>query len=71
LLVDNCKLDLRMYVLVRSVSPLRLYVYEEGLCRLATCEYEKPASENQKNMKMHLTNYAINKTSSNFVFNKS
>ena len=71
LLIDNNKFDLRMYVLLRSLSPLKIYVYEEGLSRFATCQYEQPTQENQKNMKMHLTNYAINKTSPNFVFNKS
>jgi tubulin polyglutamylase TTLL6/13 len=70
LLLDRCKFDLRLYVLVRSLSPLKIYLYEEGLSRLATCDYEKPNSSNQKNMWMHLTNYAINKTSPNFIFNK-
>lgn len=70
-LIENSKLDLRMYVLLKSISPLKIYVYEEGLSRLATSEYERPNVENMKNMKMHLTNYAINKTSSNFIFNKS
>ena len=71
LLIDNCKFDLRIYVLLKSIWPLKIYIYEEGLSRFATCDYEAPTQENQKNMKMHLTNYAINKTSPNFVFNKN
>lgn len=70
-LIEKSKFDLRLYILLRSIAPLKIYVYEEGLCRLATCDYEKPLSSNQKNMRMHLTNYAINKLSPNFVFNKS
>lgn len=71
LLIDGMKFDLRIYVLLRSVNPLKIYVYEEGLSRLATCAYEKPGSGNQRNMRMHLTNYAINKFSPDFIFNKS
>jgi tubulin polyglutamylase TTLL6/13 len=71
LLLDQAKFDLRLYVLLRSLSPLRIYLYEEGLSRLATCDYERPSSANHKNMRLHLTNYAINKASPNFLFNRS
>ena len=39
LLIDNLKFDLRIYVLLCGVDPLRVYFYKEGLCRLATQEY--------------------------------
>lgn len=71
LLIEGMKFDLRIYVLLKSIFPLKIYMYQEGLSRLATCSYEKPSSNNKKNMRMHLTNYAINKFSPNFVFNKS
>lgn len=65
-LIDNLKFDLRIYVLVACCSPLRLYLYNEGLGRFATEEYVCPNKENLDNMMMHLTNYAINKENPNF-----
>jgi tubulin polyglutamylase TTLL6/13 len=55
---------------VTSVSPLRLYLYEEGLARFATERYEVPHTDNIDNEWVHLTNYAINKDHSNFQFNR-
>ncbi len=68
-LMDGLKFDLRIYVLVYGCDPLRIYIYKEGLARLATEPYVPPLSSNLGNMFMHLTNYAINKNSENFVFN--
>lgn len=68
-LIDDLKFDLRIYVLVYGCDPLRIYIYNEGLARLATEEYEVPCKGNMKNLFIHLTNYAINKDSENFVFN--
>ena len=41
-----------------SVNPLRIYIYEEGLARLATEKYD---TQDLKNVYSHLTNYSINK----------
>ena len=66
-LIDNLKFDLRIYVLVTSVSPLRVFIYKEGLARFATQDYVAPLGSNLNNLFMHLTNYAINKESEDFV----
>lgn len=58
LLIDGFKFDLRIYVAVTSVNPLRLYVYDEGLVRFASERYD---TSNLKNVFSHLTNYSINK----------
>lgn len=71
LLLDGLKFDLRVYVLVAGCSPLRVYVHEEGLVRLATEQYITPNCTNLTNQCMHLTNYAVNKLHSAFIFNQS
>ena len=70
-LLDELKFDLRIYVLITGIDPLRLYVYEEGLVRLATEPYVVPRNDNLEDVCMHLTNYAINKDNPNFIFNES
>ena len=56
-------------MLITSVTPLRIFIYEEGLARFATSEYVSPIGSNLGNLFMHLTNYAINKESDNFQQN--
>jgi len=45
-------------------------MYSEGLARFATKDYAKPSKKNLHNLKMHLTNYAVNKKSPDFIFNQ-
>ncbi|XP_072545274.1 tubulin polyglutamylase TTLL5 isoform X2 [Salminus brasiliensis] len=66
LLIDDFKFDVRLYVLVTSYDPIVIYVYEEGLARFATVKYDH-AVKNIKNQFMHLTNYSVNKKSSDYV----
>uniref|UniRef100_A0A0A9ZD81 Tubulin polyglutamylase TTLL13 n=1 Tax=Lygus hesperus TaxID=30085 RepID=A0A0A9ZD81_LYGHE len=62
LLIQNFKFDLRIYVLVTSSNPPRIYVFEEGLARFCTQTYEFPCASNLQSIYAHLTNYTINKT---------
>ena len=66
LLINGFKFDMRFYVLLTSVDPLTIYIYNNGLARLATVPYRKPDDSNISNLFMHLTNYSINKKSSSF-----
>ena len=68
--MDGLKFDLRIYVLVFGVDPLRLFLYKDGLTRLATEPYQAINSNNIEEACMHLTNYAVNKHSNNFIQNK-
>ena len=58
LLVTGRKCDLRIYVAMTSVNPLRLYIYQEGLARFAVLPYDSTDLENRY---VHLTNYSLNK----------
>jgi hypothetical protein len=70
LLANSAKFDLRVYVLVTSISPLRLYVYEEGIVRFASNRYSK-SLDDIKNQFIHLTNYSVNKNSVEYVPSQS
>lgn len=70
-LIDGLKFDLRIYVLLKSVHPLKIYMYPEGLARFATAKFHKPSKKNYQNMMMHLTNYAVNKRNPNFIYNQN
>lgn len=67
LLIDELKFDLRIYVLVTCVQPLRVYLYKDGLARFSTHKFETPNESNIGNLFQHLTNYAINKNHENFT----
>ena len=45
-LIDGFKFDLRIYVLVTSCDPLKIYVYKDGLARFATVKYRDPTNNN-------------------------
>jgi len=66
LLMEQMKFDLRLYVLVLGIDPLRIFLSKEGLARLSTKNYEEVTDDNLDDTLMHLTNYAINKNSHKF-----
>ena len=57
------KLDLRIYVLLISAQPLRVYSYRDCLVRFATQKYDLSDLENSYS---HLTNTSINKNSTSY-----
>ncbi|GFN85470.1 tubulin polyglutamylase ttll7 [Plakobranchus ocellatus] len=61
LLLDGFKFDLRIYVLITSCDPLRIFLFNDGLVRLATEKYLPPHESNINHLYMHLTNYSVNK----------
>ncbi len=65
LLINGLKFDIRLYVLVTSFEPLKIYIYNEGLVRFASEPYK--LTDIKSNAYAHLTNYSINKKSENFV----
>jgi hypothetical protein len=67
-LINNKKYDLRIYVLVTSYLPLKIYLYREGLVRFASEEYNK---QDKDNIYIHLTNYAVNKKNINYMKNNN
>jgi hypothetical protein len=69
LLINGHKFDLRIYVVVTSFDPLRIYVYKEGLARFASEEYSTKL--NKDNKYQHLTNYSVNKKNDNFIQNEN
>ncbi|XP_013388994.1 tubulin polyglutamylase TTLL4-like [Lingula anatina] len=62
-LIKGYKFDLRIYVEVTSVDPLRIYIYPEGLVRFAS---EKFSMKNVYNKFAHLTNFLVNSEKKGF-----
>ena len=65
-LLNGYKYDLRLYVLLSSLQPLRMFLFREGLVRVCTQKYVQP-ERNMGDTRMHLTNYSVNKESADFV----
>jgi tubulin polyglutamylase TTLL4 len=64
-LITGRKFDLRLYVLVTSISPLRIYMHENGMARFAVHQYKEEVSATD--LKANLTNFSLNKEDAGFV----
>jgi tubulin polyglutamylase TTLL6/13 len=57
---------MRLYVLVLSLDPLRVFLCREGLVRVCSEVYEAPTARNAARVTAHLTNYTLNKAAPKF-----
>ncbi|XP_063724876.1 tubulin polyglutamylase TTLL11-like isoform X2 [Symsagittifera roscoffensis] len=71
LLIDGLKFDFRVYVLLRNLSNVQIFLSREGMARFCTEKYEAPSSSNKSRVYMHLTNYSLNKYSDTYDYNNS
>ena len=69
-LINGKKYDLRLYLLVTGYTPLKVYLFDNGLARFCSEKYDLDP-EKMQDKYIHLTNYSINKTSENFEQNDS
>ncbi len=67
-LIKGRKYDIRIYCLVTGINPLKIYVYNEGIVRIAVEQYDLNIND-LDNLYKHLTNVAINKKNKKFIEN--
>lgn len=68
MLIDGKKFDLRLYVLVTSYLPLKVYWHREGFARFCNEDYSIDVNDID-NIYVHLTNVAVQKK--NDVYNEN
>jgi tubulin polyglutamylase TTLL9 len=65
MLIGGKKFDMRLYALVTSFSPLKVYQYRRGFARFTNSRYSSDTQDIYNGF-MHLTNVAIQKTAENY-----
>jgi tubulin polyglutamylase TTLL9 len=65
LLIGGKKFDMRLYALVSSFSPLKVYQYRRGFARFTNSRYSSDTQDIYNGF-VHLTNVAIQKTAENY-----
>jgi hypothetical protein len=68
-LIGNKKYDLRLYVLITGLKPLRIYFYKKGLVRRAASVFNI-SMVGIHNRYMYLTNTGVNENSKEYIFPK-
>ena len=64
MLITKRKFDIRLYALITSCDPLRIYMHKSGLARFCTHEYDP--NGDPRDAHMHLTNFSLNKDDEKF-----
>ena len=59
-LINKLKYDFRLYVLITGLSPLKIYLYKEGMIRFSTEEYSLDLNKIDE-LYIHITNVNVNK----------
>ena len=65
-LVGGKKFDMRLYMLVTSFSPLKVWMHRGGFCRFSATQFNKDIAKDIDNLYMHLTNHSIQKTAGDY-----
>lgn len=65
LLIGGKKFDMRLYVLVTSYRPLKVFLYRGGFCRFCVEQYSSDVAEID-NIFVHLTNVAIQRQAEDY-----
>lgn len=65
LLIGGKKFDMRLYALVTSFAPLRVYQYRRGFARFTNSRYSSDLDDISNGL-MHLTNVAIQQKAENY-----
>ena len=65
-LIKNKKYDLRLYVLITGLRPLRIYFNKEGLVRISSKNFTLNKESIQDKF-VHLTNTGVNEKNKNFI----
>ena len=65
LLIGGKKFDMRLYCLVTSFSPMKVYLYRRGFARFTNSRYSSDIQDIYNGF-VHLTNVAIQKTAENY-----
>ena len=65
-LIKNKKYDLKLYILITSLKPLRIYLYKDGLVRIASKKYSLDINS-MGDKYIHLTNTEVNKYNKYYI----
>lgn len=62
---------MRLYVMLKNINPVEMYLCSEGMARFCTEDYDVPNTDNIHELYKHLTNFTLNKDSDNYINNSN